>query len=410
MKDESLRKRFEKLERTLYKHLSPYIVYYIVALDLIINLWILLNVNYTEIDWKAYMQEVEGVEKGSFNYTELRGDTGPLVYPGGFVIIFYILKKLTNDGKDIWFAQIIFALLHTGVVLIVSQLFKSIEVRDKRKLPLIIYILLTMSRRIHSIFALRLFNDCVAIFLAYCAFVLTLKQIHTSGVLLFSFACSVKMNIILFLPGLVLILARECGFVKSLFHAFCFLAVQIFVGLPFLLSDASAYIGRAIDVNRVFDYTWTVNYKFLSEEMFASKQLALMLTCCTLLTWTLVGHFIWAKADGGLHRVILNKFSTGRIMPAIEKVEILFFSNFIGIVFFRSLHYQFYCWYFHQLGFLLWVSDIPLLLKPVLLLGIEASFNIFPATPYSSLVLQLCHASILLGMIRSNFHIKTKAE
>ena len=33
----------------------------------------------TEIDWVAYMQEVEGFLNGSWNYTGLRGDTGPLV-------------------------------------------------------------------------------------------------------------------------------------------------------------------------------------------------------------------------------------------------------------------------------------------------------------------------------------------
>lgn len=33
----------------------------------------------TEIDWKAYMQEVEGFINGTFNYYELKGDTGPLV-------------------------------------------------------------------------------------------------------------------------------------------------------------------------------------------------------------------------------------------------------------------------------------------------------------------------------------------
>lgn len=33
----------------------------------------------TEIDWIAYMQEVEGFINGTFNYYELKGDTGPLV-------------------------------------------------------------------------------------------------------------------------------------------------------------------------------------------------------------------------------------------------------------------------------------------------------------------------------------------
>lgn len=33
----------------------------------------------TEIDWIAYMQEVEGFINGERDYTKLKGDTGPLV-------------------------------------------------------------------------------------------------------------------------------------------------------------------------------------------------------------------------------------------------------------------------------------------------------------------------------------------
>ena len=33
----------------------------------------------TEIDWRAYMQEVEGVVNGTRDYYQLKGDTGPLV-------------------------------------------------------------------------------------------------------------------------------------------------------------------------------------------------------------------------------------------------------------------------------------------------------------------------------------------
>lgn len=33
----------------------------------------------TEIDWKAYMSQVEGVLNGTYDYTQLQGDTGPLV-------------------------------------------------------------------------------------------------------------------------------------------------------------------------------------------------------------------------------------------------------------------------------------------------------------------------------------------
>ena len=33
----------------------------------------------TEIDWGAYMEDVEGVINGTYDYTNLRGGTGPLV-------------------------------------------------------------------------------------------------------------------------------------------------------------------------------------------------------------------------------------------------------------------------------------------------------------------------------------------
>ena len=55
----------------------------------------------TEIDWIAYMQEVKGFIDGERNYMNIYGDTGPLVYPAGFVYVFTMLYWFTKKGTDI---------------------------------------------------------------------------------------------------------------------------------------------------------------------------------------------------------------------------------------------------------------------------------------------------------------------
>lgn len=74
----------------------------LLLVEVLVNVFVIEKVPYTEIDWKAYMQEVEGViVNGTTDYSLLKGDTGPLVYPAGFVWFYAILYKLTDSGANI---------------------------------------------------------------------------------------------------------------------------------------------------------------------------------------------------------------------------------------------------------------------------------------------------------------------
>ena len=58
---------------------SIYVMTGLFIMEIFLNIFIIRKINYTEIDWKAYMQEVEGVVNGTYDYYQLKGDTGPLV-------------------------------------------------------------------------------------------------------------------------------------------------------------------------------------------------------------------------------------------------------------------------------------------------------------------------------------------
>jgi alpha-1,3-mannosyltransferase len=73
--------------------------------------------------------------------------------------------------------------------------------------------LLCLSKRMHSIFVLRLFNDCFAMFFAHAGTALLLRRRWRAAVLAFSAGVSVKMNVLLMAPSVLLVLlkARASG-------------------------------------------------------------------------------------------------------------------------------------------------------------------------------------------------------
>jgi alpha-1,3-mannosyltransferase len=376
-----------------------YFFWLVLVGEFLLGLLIISRVSYTEIDWVAYMQEVGGYLNGELDYTKLKGDTGPLVYPAGFVWAYSVLYYITNEGKNILLAQYIFLGIYLLNLAIVLRLYYATS-----RIPNWVMLLLCCSKRIHSIYMLRCFNDCIAMLFLYLAIYVLQRNKQLAASLLFSLALSIKMNILLFLPSFGILLLQS----TTVFHTFLYVSVLIFfqfvVGYPFILYNSASYFGRAFEFSRQFNYIWTVNWKFLSEEAFASKFLALSL---------LFLHF--ALLVVFLQRFTLGGGITGVIKTAIVQflrcswakrpqlspdycVKLLFISNFIGICCSRSLHYQFYSWYFHTLPYLLWLTGFPVALQLILFFVIEIVWNIYPAQALSSLLLQLCHILLLIGL------------
>jgi alpha-1,3-mannosyltransferase len=78
-----------------------------------------------------------------------------LSYPAGHVYVYRALHRLTDSGLNIRLAQGFFSLLYTASVALTCAIYLQAN-----SMPNYVLLLLPLSKRLHSIYILRLFNDC----------------------------------------------------------------------------------------------------------------------------------------------------------------------------------------------------------------------------------------------------------
>eukprot|EP00921_Rhytidocystis_pertsovi_P015814 GHVQ01025070.1.p1 GENE.GHVQ01025070.1~~GHVQ01025070.1.p1 ORF type:complete len:534 (-),score=24.86 GHVQ01025070.1:1496-3097(-) len=487
----------------------------IFACDLAIGLAILRFARYTPIDWSSYMMFADRfLSNEETNYYNFVGDTGPCVYPAGFLYIFSLFYTLTDGGSDVVKGQWIFLviyLLQLACLLIIyfhsdlllnkhscellrarkiqnepsntvgesfSESLGSKEIIRKRSTikgqqsrqesacdfeivngvttdtvekirtsqssspqpthttsglsalwskpsrlcmseePWIqpIYVALLMliaSKRIHSIFLLRLFNDGVAMTLLYLSLLLLLRSQFVAACIVYSLSVSVKMNTLLFAPGLLFILyyiASQGNWKKCLGYLCLCAVVQLLLGLPFLLSFPVAYIHRAFEFSRQFQFVWSVNWAFLPEKLFLSVGWALLLLVLhvSVLVWFWKCRWLrclvesTSESPASVRRVNYKrtimpfKLTTDTHLSSDGILYVMISSNVIGILFARSLHYQFYSWYFHCVPWIVMTAPIPLILKAGIATVLETCWLLYPPNAYVSFILLVVHISLVL--------------
>lgn len=385
-----------------------------ILLEMLLNVFIIEKVPYTEIDWKAYMQEVEGFLNGTLDYSKLKGDTGPLVYPAGFLYIFSALYYITAQGTRIKIAQYIFAILYIVLLALVFRIYS----KTKKVPPYVLILMCCTSYRIHSIFVLRLFNDPIAMILLFSSLNAFLDDHWYLGSILYSLAVSVKMNILLFAPALLSAYLCILGISKTVIHLSICAVVQALLGLPFLIENPISYIKGAFNLGRIFEFKWTVNWRFLSEEIFVNPyfHVSLLLLHLFILAICVPNWMVYLRSYAKLKE--MEKY----LKPKLQKKENvdmstmsqlfifpLFMANFIGVACSRSLHYQFYIWYYHTLPYLAWCTSYKTATKLSILGIIELCWNTYPSTIYSSFALHACHIILLYDLIKNKkSDIKTK--
>lgn len=283
------------------------------------------------------MEEVEGYLSGERDYTKIQGCTGPLVYPAGFVYIFSFLRSLTDDGVNILKAQYIFLAIYLFQQLLTllaywqSSVSSSRDVEEvasnsngsfrKQGIPAVYCGLLLLSKRIHSIYMLRMFNDCIAVLLGFVALLhftsaWALPQrtaakksifVWIIGSIFYSLAVSVKMNMLLFAPGLTLVYLMNLGWVYTVLCIGMCGIVQLVVGVEFLTTYPVSYLMKAFELGRVFTFKWSVNFQFLSEEVFLDKRLSMLLLALTAIGINTYNPFVFTNSFNfhAIYRILI---------------------------------------------------------------------------------------------------------
>lgn len=160
-------------------------------------------------------------------------------------------------------------------------------------------------------------------------------------------------------------------------------------------------------------FKWTVNWRFVGEETFLSREfsVALLILHVSILALFTIR---WVKPSG----LNVFRFAQATIQGNLQKVDLsssfmmttMLSSLATGLLCARSLHYQFFAYLAWASPFLLWRAG----LHPVLIYGVwalqEWAWNVYPSTNASSAVVVVCLAVQVFGVLLNHGEIDTKRD
>lgn len=371
------------------------------------------------------MEQIKIIKNGELNYANIFGRTGPLVYPAGHVWIYRFLSWLTYDTQNVPLGQAFFGWLYVVTLFIVFGIYLTLDVP-----PWVVYLLI-LSKRLHSIYVLRLFNDCfTTLFMVLTVLTLQFSSRYKrtspkiSRILsnqisatLYGIAISIKMNALLYLPGFCICVyfLNDEILARALVPLVVVGLTQVVISWNFLFSGneiRDSYISNAYDFKRKFLYEWTVNWRFLSADIFNSTKFHHLLLTLHIILLVIFIFTKWASpycSNKTNKQLIIDLFKifTPTLSPThvinnpiqgpMYIVGTMASCNMIGVLCSRSLHYQFLSWYSWSFPYLLYLSNLPWFLS-IGVFGIhEWCWNVFPSTKVSSGLLLVINLIVIGG-------------
>lgn len=370
------------------------------------------------------MQQISLYLSGERDYTLIKGSTGPLVYPAAHVYSYTALYHLTDEGRDIFFGQILFAVLYLITLVVVLCCYRQSGA------PPYLLPLLVLSKRLHSVYVLRLFNDGLAALAMWVAILLFMNRKWTAAVAVWSTGVAIKMTLLLLAPAIavVTVLSLSLGpsvglgvlavLVQVGSHEAVGLAkgnlredlsdieLQVLLAIPFLQNNPAGYLSRAFELTRQFMFKWTVNWRFVGEEVFLSKSFSLALLAVHIV---LLGAFAvtgWLRYSRSSLPAFIRNLLAGRhrtvSLPKPYIMSVMLSSLTVGLLCARSLHYQFFAYLSWATPFLLWRAWFHPILLYLIWAMQEWAWNTFPSTNLSSIIVVLSLATQSFGVLANS--------
>lgn len=125
-----------------------------------------------------------------------------------------------------------------------------------------------------------------------------LHRQHLLSAVFFSLAVGVKMNVLLFLPAYAVVYVLQTGLYESIKLGINMVTIQILLARPFLRTDSKAYLSRAFNLSRQFLFKWTVNWRFVSEDVFLSRGFSAALLTIHVTLLASLAWLKWLPRDG----------------------------------------------------------------------------------------------------------------
>lgn len=131
------------------------------------------------------------------------------------------------------------------------------------------------------------------------------------------------MNTLLVLPAVAVLYLQALGRDSALRQALIMVQMQFLLGTPFLSEAPRSYLAGAFEFTRQFLFEWTVNWRFVGEEMFLSRTFSLGLLALHAALLFVFAVTRWIKSTPPFSPPSLSLFLSTNTPPSTQTLATL---------------------------------------------------------------------------------------